>query len=208
MRIALRAGCALLLCFAVAGAAQEPDRLLQNRLQAHIEFLADDRLLGRQPGSAGYDIAANYVASQFRQMGLLAAGTDGSYFQEVPLRQAILEPGSAELIISHGDETTDLLFIEQFFMGPSPGSTSSELETGLAFVGYGIEAPELDHNDYADIDVEGKVVVLLAGQPHDFPSEEGAHFASTTEKTRAAVKGGPAVERLAIEKRSGLLRAG
>jgi Zn-dependent M28 family amino/carboxypeptidase len=75
-------------------------------------------------------------------------------------------------------------------MSPSLGSTSSELEAGLVFVGYGIDAPELDYSDYTDINVEGKVVVLVAGQPHDFPSEEGAHFASTTEKTKAAVRGG------------------
>jgi Zn-dependent M28 family amino/carboxypeptidase len=174
----------------VAGAAQEPDRLLQNRLQAHIGFLADDLLLGRQPGSSGYNIAANYVASQFRQMGLLVAGTDGSYFQDVPLRQAFLEPGSAELTINRGNRSTTLVFVEQFYMGPSLGSTSSELETGLVFAGYGIEAPELEHNDYANIDVEGKVVVMLAGQPQSFPSEEGAHFASTTEKTRAAASRG------------------
>ena len=99
MGFVLRACCALLVCFAPAGTAQEPDRLLQNRLQAHINFLADDLMLGRQPGSAGYNIAANYVASQFQQMGLVAAGTDGSFLQQVPMRQAFLSPGSAELVI-------------------------------------------------------------------------------------------------------------
>ncbi|MCP4046428.1 MAG: peptidase M28, partial [Gammaproteobacteria bacterium] len=190
MRFVLRVCCALLICFALAGAAQEPDRLLQARLQAHISFLADDLLLGRQPGSAGYNIAANYVASQFRQMGLLPAGTGDTYFQPVPLRQALLEPDSAELIIKQGDKDTVLVFADQFYMGPSLGSLASDLEAGMIFVGFGIDAPELGHSDYTDINVQGKVVVLLAGQPHDFPSEEGAHFASTTEKTRAAVRGG------------------
>ncbi len=190
MRFVLRVCCALLICFASAGAAQEPDRLLQARLQAHISFLADDLLLGRQPGSAGYNIAANYVASQFRQMGLLPAGTGDTYFQPVPLRQALLEPGSAELIIKQGDKDTVLVFADHFYMGPSLGSLASDFEAGMIFVGYGIDALELGHSDYADINVQGKVVVLLAGQPHDFPSEEGAHFASTTEKTKAAVRGG------------------
>ena len=67
-------------------AADTPDQQLQNRLRAHIEFLADDRLRGRQPGSDGYNIAANYVASQFLQMGLLPAGNDGSYFQHETVR--------------------------------------------------------------------------------------------------------------------------
>ena len=192
MRFSLRVCCALLFLFSAAGTAQETDRLLQNRLQAHIRFLADDLMLGRQPGSAGYNIAANYLASQFQQMGLTAAGTDGSYFQQVPLRQAFLVPGSAALVLKRGDEANSLDFVEQFYMAPSLASTSSELEAGLVFVGYGIEAPELDHRDYADINVAGKAVVLLAGQPHDFPSEEGAHFASTAEKIKAAVNAGAA----------------
>lgn len=189
MRPLLTFFCTLLLSVAV-DAADTSDQQLQNRLRAHIEFLADDRMGGRQPGSDGYNIAANYVASQFLQMGLLPAGNDGSYFQQVPLRQAFLEPGSAEMVISRDGASTPLVFVEQFFMRPSLGSTSSRLEAEMVFVGYGIDAAELDYSDYRDIDVTGKVVVLFAGQPHDFPSEEGAHFASTTEKTRAAVRHG------------------
>ena len=190
MRFFMLAGCVLLLATTSVRAADESELQLQNRLRAHIEFLADDLMRGRQPGSHGYNIAANYVSSQFRQMGLLPAGSDGGYFQQVPLRQAFLEPGSAELVFSHGTETIPLAFIDQFYMGPALGRTSSELEAGLVFTGYGIEAAELDHNDYSNLDVEGKVVVLFAGQPHDFPSEEGAHFASSTEKTKAAVRHG------------------
>jgi len=190
MRLFLSGCCFLLLSISVAGAVDQSDQQLQNRLRAHIEFLADDLLLGRQPGSDGYNIAANYVASQFRQMGLIPAGNNGSFFQQVPLRQAFLEPGSAEMIFSHQDKSTALEFVEQFFMGANLGRTSSGLEAGLVFVGYGIDAPELDHFDYADINAEGKIAVLLAGQPLDFPSEEGAHFASNKEKTRAAVQHG------------------
>jgi len=181
--------CALLLSVAVQ-AADTSDQQLQNRLRAHIEFLADDRMRGRQPGSDGYNIAANYVASQFRQMGLLPAGNDGSYFQQVPLRQAFLVPGSAEMVIERDGKSTPLVFVEQFFMRPSLGFTSSGLEAGMVFAGYGIDAPELDYSDYKGVGVTGKVVVLFAGQPHDFPSEEGAHFASSTEKIRAAVRYG------------------
>jgi len=171
-------------------AADTSDKQLENRLRAHIEFLADDRMRGRQPGSDGYNIAANYVASQFLQMGLLPAGTDGGYFQQVPLRQALLEPGSAEMVISRDGKKTSLVFVEQFFMGPSLSFTASRLEAEMVFVGYGIDAPELEYSDFKDIDVKGKVVVSLAGQPHEFPSEEGAHFASGKEKARAAVRHG------------------
>jgi len=190
MRLLILVGSVLLLATTSAQAGDESELQLQNRLRAHIEFLADDLMRGRQPGSDGYNIAANYVSSQFQQMGLLPAGSDGGYFQQVPLRQAFLVPGSAELVLSLGAETIPLVFIDQFYMGPDLASTSAELEAGLVFAGYGIEAAELEHNDYANLDVKGKVVVLFAGQPHDFPSEEGAHFASNMEKTRAAVRHG------------------
>ncbi|MFV1998522.1 MAG: M28 family metallopeptidase, partial [Acidiferrobacterales bacterium] len=131
-----------------------------------------------------------YVAGQFLQMGLLPAGNDGSYFQQVPLRQAFLVPGSAEMAIVNGAEANPLVFVKQFFMRPSLGRTSSELTAGVVFAGYGIDAPELDYSDYAELDAVGKVVVFLAGQPGNFPSEEGAHFASRKEKTRAAVQYG------------------
>ncbi len=190
MRVLILICYTLLLWVSALQAADESDQQLQNRLRAHIEFLADDLLRGRQPGSDGYNIAANYVAGQFLQMGLLPAGNDGSYFQQVPLRQAFLQPGSAEMVIVSGTETRPLVFVKQFFMGPSLSRTSSELTAGAVFAGYGIDAPELDYNDYAELDAEGKVVVFLAGQPSDFPSEEGAHFASGKEKTRAAVRHG------------------
>jgi len=190
MRYLLWLGCALLFFGSPVRAGEEQDQQLQHRLQAHIEFLADDAMRGRQTGSRGYRIAANYVASEFRQMGLLPAGDGGSFFQRVPLRRAVQEPGSAGMILKRAGETTALTFVEQFFMGPSLGRTNTEMEAGLVFAGYGIEADELGHNDFAGLDVKGKVVVTFAGQPHDFPSEEGAHFASRTERAKAAVRHG------------------
>ncbi len=119
MRVLIGVCCTALLCMAVARATDETDQQLQNRLRAHIGFLADDLMLGRQPGSVGYNIAANYVASQFLQMGLKPAGNEGHYFQQVPLRQALLEPGSAEMVFSRGEETIPLVFVEQFYMRPT-----------------------------------------------------------------------------------------
>lgn len=190
MRFSFLTGCMLLLSVSATQAAGETDQLLQDRLRSHIEFLADDLLRGRQPGGDGYNIAANYVAGQFLQMGLLPAGTDGHYFQQVPLRQAFLQPGSAQMVIVSGAVTTPLVFGKQFFMRPSVSRRASDLSAKAVFVGYGIDAPELDYNDYVNVDVKGKVVVFLAGQPEGFPSEEGAHFSSGKEKARAAARHG------------------
>ena len=182
--------CGLLLTTPSAWSEDESEQQLQNRLKAHIDFLADDLMLGRQPGSDGYNIAANYVASQFRQMGLHPAGDDDSYLQQVPLRQAFLEAGSAEMLLIQNGQSTAMKFVEEFYMNPSLTDTSSRVEAELVFVGYGIQAPELEHFDYADIDVTGKIVVMLSGQPQAFPSEEGAHFSSSKERARAAVDHG------------------
>ena len=157
------------------------DTALQARLEAHITFLADDLLRGRQPGTEGYDIAAAYVASQFRQMGLQPAGTDGSYFQPVPLRRAWLNEGSATLELLRDGQRRSFRFVEEFYRGPDLVHLDSQVQAGMVFAGYGIDAPPLEYNDFESLDVAGKVVVVLKGQPLDFPSEEGAHFSSGRE---------------------------
>ncbi len=163
----------------------QPDLLLQARLKAHIEFLAADELRGRLPGTQGSNIAAGYVVSQFRQMGLLPAGAQDSYYQQVPLRQAWLQKGSATMKLNRQDLSRDFEFLEEFYVRPSTGFTSTNLTADLVFAGYGIHAPELDYSDFSRIDVAGKIAVTLGGQPLGFPSEEGAHFGSSREKARA-----------------------
>jgi len=171
-------------------AQTESDHLLQQRIEAHITFLADDLLRGRLPGTEGYDIAANYVASQFRQLGLIPAGTEGSYFQSVPLRRAWLKPGSASMSLDHNGEITTFTFPDDFYMSPNKSRADSSVNAEMVFGGYGIEAPALDYSDYEGLDVKGKILVVLDGQPKDFPSEEGAHFSSGREILRAAVAHG------------------
>lgn len=173
--------CALVVFFTVPALADESDALLQQRLKAHIEFLADDLLRGRQPGTDGYDIAAAYVASQFRQMGLQAAGTGGSYFQAVPMRRAWLNEGSATMELVRNGEAHPFEYVDEFYRGASLAHAESHLQAEMVFAGYGIHAPALNYSDLEGLDLEGKVVVTLAGQPIDFPSEEGAHFASSRE---------------------------
>lgn len=180
----------LALCAGLAAADGETDRLLQERLKAHIEFLAADEMRGRQPGTEGYDIAAHYVASQFRQLGLVPAGSEDSYYQQVPLRRALLEEGSAAMRLVRGDEKRDFIFVEEFYRGASKAATESNVTAQMVFAGYGIHAPELEYSDFENLNVEGKIVVTLGGQPLHFPSEEGAHFSSGREKARALVEHG------------------
>jgi Zn-dependent M28 family amino/carboxypeptidase len=183
---------ASLSLMAPAWAEQESELLLQQRIEAHITFLADDLLRGRQPGTDGYNIAAAYVASQFRQLGLTPAGSDGSYFQNVPLRSASLQPGTASLSLDQAGEITTFKFTDDFYMSPSKAHTNSSVDAEMVFAGYGIDAPALDYSDYAGLDVKGKILVVLDGHPKTFPSEVGAHFSSGREIARSAIAHGAA----------------
>lgn len=161
----------------------------KSRIQAHLEFLADDQLEGRDTGSQGYEIAANYVASEFKKMGLVPAGENG-FMQRVPFRRAYLDQNSTSAIIDTGNETIELKYPQDYMMSAGTASTESQVKAEAVFVGYGLIADEYNHNDYAGLDVEGKIVVTLSGRPTAWPSEEGAHLGSTRLKAKHAAKHG------------------
>jgi len=175
-------------------AAQTPDSITPAAIEAHMRFLASDLLEGREAGTRGYDLAAAYVASQFRQLGLEPAGDKQSYLQEVPLQAHWLVKDGARMAVRAGSRTTRLNMGTQFVVASSPLHTSSMASAPAVFAGYGIDAPAFKMNDYEGLDVNGKVVVVLTGYPSSLPSEEGAHYGSTREKQRtAAAKGAVAL---------------
>lgn len=161
-----------------------------NRIQSHLTFLADDLLEGRDTGSRGHQIASLYLATEFKKYGLRPAGDDGSYFQSVPLSQAFLEQASPQLQIASTQGEINFSYPKDYIAYASNAHSSALLEGEMIFAGYGIVAPELNHDDYANIDVKDKVVVVLSGKPVSFPSEEGAHFGSTAQKKKHAVANG------------------
>ncbi|WP_289029443.1 M28 family metallopeptidase [uncultured Paraglaciecola sp.] len=162
----------------------------KNRIRSHLTFLADDLLKGRDTGSVGHEIASLYIASEFEKYGLMPAGDNDSYMQRVPFVQSTLDQNSIHLSLSSVTNTHNLSYPKEFLTRASVLNENTEMAGKLIFVGYGIIAPELDHNDYAGLDVAGKVVVVLSGKPKSFPSEEGAHFGSTREKQRHAAENG------------------
>ncbi|MEC7132670.1 MAG: PA domain-containing protein, partial [Pseudomonadota bacterium] len=159
------------------------------RIKSHLFFLADDLLEGRDTGSRGHEIAALYIATEFAKYGLKPAGTDG-YMQNVAFRKANLVQESPKFTFTQNGETVEFDYPKEYLASPSLLSTEANVKGEMVFVGYGIVADELSHNDYKDLDVKGKVVVALAGKPSDFPSEEGAHFASGYQKQKYAVDNG------------------
>lgn len=147
----------------------------EHAVRAHMKFLADDLLEGRDTGSRGYDIAANYVASHFEQLGITPYGED-EYFQWMPAVQTRLVANSASFTLHQGGEDIELDYPRAFFTGPSAAATEQSVTGELVFVGYGMVSDTFGIDDYADLDVDGKIVVMVTGRPEHLPSEEAAHL--------------------------------
>jgi hypothetical protein len=160
------------------------------RFQSHMAFLADDLLEGRETGTRGHLIAARYVAAQFMQMGLQPAGDAGTFLQAVPMRGGTVVPNAAVFEIQRPGGTQALTNLREFLMGPRLYADQADVTAPLVFVGYGITAPRFGHDDYAGLDVRGKIVVFLSARPKRLPSEEGAHYESTRTKARLAAERG------------------
>lgn len=158
-------------------------------LKAHIDFLADDLLEGRSPGTRGYDIAARYVAAQFETMGLEPAGDAGGFLQRVPLLETTASPSTVVELRVPGASPLRLTQ-ELFLAAGDPRRPSVHLSAPLVFVGFGVEAPEYGHDDYASVDVRGKVVVALFGAPKGFTSTTRAYYGVGPAKRRAAARHG------------------
>jgi Zn-dependent M28 family amino/carboxypeptidase len=159
-------------------------------LRGHIEFLADDLLEGRETGTRGFDVAAAYVASEFRSVGL-SPGAKGSWYQPVTLRSAKLDRTRTSLTLIDANGKEELLQLDaDYVMSADPARDETTAEGNLVFVGYGITSPELGRDDYASIDARGKIVVLLAGAPEIKEHTLRAYFSDSTNKSRIAAEHG------------------
>jgi hypothetical protein len=154
-------------------------------MRAHVNFLASDVVEGRETGTRGYDVAAAYVAAQFEAVGAEPAGDGGTYFQQVKFRTFLLDPAKSSFAIDGKtfEHRKDVLIHAGL-------ESTSEVDAPVVFAGFGIVAPELGHDDYANIDVRGKIVALLAGAPPRFPHSQRAYYSSGTVKSANAVERG------------------
>ena len=155
-----------------------------------MAFLADDLLEGRGTGTRGYQLAANYVRAQFEEMGLKPAGVSGSYFQNVRFRRIELLRDKSSFAKPKNASTRTLTIEKDYVMGGDPLSADTTAEGQVVFVGFGVSAPEFNYDDYAGVDVRGKIVAALYGAPPRMPSAPGAHFSSSEQKLRMAAEHG------------------
>src|SRR5580658_8874215 len=164
---------------AVAAAASiDPEKI-----RAHVRFLSLDLLEGRGPGTRGGELAAEYIATQFALSGVEPAGDDGGYFQRVPLYavHTLEDKTMVSLDVTNakgGEGTIPLAYGQEIVLKDQTGQPTADIDAPIVFVGYGIDAPEYQWNDYADasgrdIDVKGKVVLVIVNEP---PSDDGKFF--------------------------------
>lgn len=155
------------------------------RLAAHIAFLADDLLEGRGTGAPGHEIAARYVAAQFQSLGLSPGGPSNAWFQTVPLLESRVVPGSARLELRRGDAVETLEVNLDFLPAPRFTDTNALVTAPLVFAGFGVHAPELGYDDFAGLDLRGRIAVVLGKAPPRFPATALAHHAHARQKSKA-----------------------
>jgi Zn-dependent M28 family amino/carboxypeptidase len=143
------------------------------RIRAHVRFLSHDLLEGRGTGQRGGDMAAEYIATQFALYGLKPAGDGGTYLQKVPLVGVTTLPDTTFAIVPEHGELMKLKVGDDYVAMDETLSKVAEIDAQIVFVGYGIEAPEYQWNDYKDADVRGKVLLMLVSEP---PSQDEKFF--------------------------------
>jgi hypothetical protein len=175
---------------ALAQTAPAPLKPDEAAFRAHVALLADDDMRGREAGTPDYDRAAAYVADQLAKAGVKPAGSAGGFLQSVPLSTAkAAGQGSLALVGADGREVP-LAFGTEYLPGVSGRQAVVSIDAPVVFVGYGVSAPDQGHDDYAGLDVRGKVVAIFSGAPKSMQGEVRAHYGNATTKAVEAEKRG------------------
>lgn len=131
-------------------------------LKRHLSFLASDELGGRYTLSPSINVAARYLASQLESFGYRGGARGGSFFQKVPLAHRKVDSSASKLTINVGGAKQEFKYGDDFAI-ETPGEY--DLSGDLIFVGYGVSSPDNNYDDYAKLDVKGKIVVMVMGSP-------------------------------------------
>jgi Zn-dependent M28 family amino/carboxypeptidase len=162
-----------LLMLAAATAFAQMNEISGERIRAHVKFLGSDLLEGRGVGARGGDLATDYLATQFALVGAKPAGDNGTYFQNFTLIGADPQPSSKLSAVTNDGKTIEFKWLDDFVGVTDQQKSDAKFDAGAVFVGHGITAPEDQWDDYAGVDVRGKVVVLFTNEP---PSTDAKFF--------------------------------
>jgi Zn-dependent M28 family amino/carboxypeptidase len=163
---------AVAACTSAAPSATETVRIDAAQLSEHVRVLASDEFEGRAPGTAGEEKTVAYLVEQFEKIGIQPGGVDGSWTQVVPMIHTRLEaPGS--LRVAAPDTTLALQQAEDVEVSTVRAADAIRIDQApIAFVGFGVSAPERDWDDFGDFDLAGKIALFLVNDP-DFAAAPG-----------------------------------
>jgi Zn-dependent M28 family amino/carboxypeptidase len=143
-------------------------------IRAYDKYLADDLLEGRYPGQRGGELAAKFIATQFASYGLKPGGDKGTWFQQVDFKSVKADPAKTTFtLVPNSGAPIPLKFADDFVVFNEQLTPSVTIDAPIVWVGYGITAPEFKWDDFAGIDVKGKVILCLVNDP---PSDDPNFF--------------------------------
>lgn len=181
MRWPAAAALALALCAAEAPRAGQ-------RWWSHVVFLADDSLGGRNTGSEGYSKAADYVVREFTHSRLWPAGISG-YLQPVKFKSREIVEQHSSLTLERDGKAEPLELGEDGYISMRVDPAPS-VEAPLVFAGYGLTVPEMNYDDFAGLDLRGKIAVYVSGGPSSIPGPLSSHYQSAGERGKFLAKAG------------------
>ena len=173
-------------------------QLSEEAIRSHVRFLSHDLLEGRAPGTRGGHVAAEYIATRFEAVGLRPV--DGSYFQSVPIVGTTPVAGTPSLRFRRAGRSAQPEYLADFVLwSGNPIADQAAVSGELVFVGYGIDAPEADWHDFAGMDMEGKILLILVndpgagpGEPDRFEGDAMTYYGRWTYKFEEAARQGAA----------------
>lgn len=163
----------LLFAVLACGAAAQMNEIAGQRIRAHVKFLAGDLLEGRGVGARGGELASEYIATQLALLGAKPAGDNGSFFQKLTLAGVEPQADTQLIATTTAGEKIAFRWLDDFVGLTYQQKTRAAFDAEAVFVGHGITAPEYQWDDYKDVDVRGKVVVLFTNEP---PSDDPEFF--------------------------------
>jgi Zn-dependent M28 family amino/carboxypeptidase len=144
------------------------------KIRAHVKFLADDLLEGRGPGVRGGNLAVAYIAAQFALDGLKPAGDNGTYFQQIDFFGMTVKRDATTMALApKSGPAIPLAFGPDYVVNNPRHTPVVDIDAPIVFVGFGVIAPEFGWDDYAGVDVRGRVVLIIVGDP---PSDDPKFF--------------------------------
>ena len=155
-----------------------------NSWWAHVKFLADDSLEGRDTGSEGLRKAQAYAVEQLQKAGLEPAGVNG-FYQPVRLTQFQVDESKSSLALVSKGKSTPLSFADDAFISSRSTRATVYLEAPMVFIGYGLKIPEKNLDELAGLNLNGKIVVYLAGSPADIPTALASHYQTAGERWKS-----------------------